>query len=77
MTLLEMSASYAASAEAIHSRIVRLRWEAREAEDSEYARALELRIRALVPIWRETRELAEVTARYYDRSYHAYAYYKL
>ena len=32
--------------------------------------------RALVPIWRETRELAEVTARYYDRSYHADAYYK-
>lgn len=77
MTLLELSASYTASAEAIHNRIVRLRREVRDAEDPEAARALELRIRALVPIWREMRELAVVTARYYDRSYHAYAYYKL
>lgn len=77
MTLLEMSVSYAASAEAIHGRIVRLRREARNAEDPESARALELRIRALVPMWREMRELAAVTARYYDRSYHAYACYKL
>lgn len=77
MTLLEMSASYAASAEAIHGRIVRLRGEARNASDPETVRALELRIRALIPILRETRELAVVTARYYDRSYHAYECYKL
>lgn len=77
MTLLEMSASYTASAEAIYTRILRLRREARNAADPESARELELRIRALMPILREARELAVVTARYYDRSYHAYECYKL
>lgn len=77
MTLLEMSASYAASAEAIQGRIMCLRREVRDAADPETARALELRIRALVPILREARELAAVTGRYYDRSYHAYECYKL
>lgn len=72
-----MSASYAASAEAIHGRILRLRGEVQRAPDPEAARMLELRIRALEPLWRESRELAVVTARYYDRSYHAYEYYKL
>lgn len=77
MTLLEMSASYAASAEAICERIARLRGEVHNTADPEAVQALELRIRALVPILREARELAVVIARYYDRSYHAYECYKL
>lgn len=77
MTLLEMSASYAASADAIYERMMCLRDKARNTVNPEEARALEIRIEALVPMLREARELAEVTARYYDRSYHAYGCYKL
>ena len=35
------------------------------------------RIRDLEPLHRESRQLAELTARYYDRGYHKNAYYTL
>ena len=57
MTLLEMSAVYADSAAALRLRIAELR-------------ALRARIAALDPLLREARALAELTAHYYDRSYH-------
>ena len=70
MTLLEMSAAYRSSADAIHGRIVELRaWE-RAQEDPEAAFRLRRRIDELMPLWREARELAALTAHYYDRSYH-------
>ena len=38
--------------------------------DAESARQLRRRIAELIPIWREMREIAALTNRYYDRSYH-------
>lgn len=70
MTLLEMSREYRESAEIIHARVVELRMLERAQTDVEAARRLRLRIAALMPLWREMRELATLTGRYYDRSYH-------
>ena len=38
--------------------------------DDEAARRLRQRIVDLMPMWREMRELAALTGRYYERSYH-------
>lgn len=77
MTLLELSVQYADSAAAIHSRIAELRAAERAQADAEAARLLRLRIQALLPLWREMRELAALTAHYYDRSYHKHERYTL
>ncbi|MEY8259317.1 hypothetical protein AALA80_03120 [Oscillospiraceae bacterium 50-60] len=70
MTLLEMSREYGASAEMIHARVVELRAMERAQTDGEAARRLRRRVAELMPMWREMRELAALTARYYERSYH-------
>ena len=77
MTLLEMSAAYRDNAAAIHGRIVELRTLERAQEDPEAAFRLRRRIDELTPLWREARELAVLTARYYDRSYHIHEKYTL
>ena len=77
MTLLEMSASYRSSAAAIHGRIVELRVLERAQADPEAAFRLRRRIDELTPLWREARELAALTAHYYDRSYHKHEKYTL
>jgi len=77
MTLLEMSVVYRDSAEAIHGRIVELRRLERFQTDSEAAFRLRRRIDELTPLWRESRELAALTAHYYDRSYHKHERYAL
>ena len=41
------------------------------------AEHLQRRIRDLEPLHRQTRQLAELTARYYDRGYRKNAYYTL
>jgi len=75
MTLLEMSASYQESAAAIHGRIVELRGLERAQTDPDVCFHLRRRIDELIPLWREARELAALTAHYYDRSYHRYEKY--
>lgn len=77
MTLFEMSASYRDSAAAIHGRIVELRGLERAQVDPEAAFRLRRRIDELTPLWREARELAALTAHYYDRSYHKHEKYTL
>lgn len=77
MTLLELSVQYASSASAIHGRIVELRAAERTQANAEAAQQLRLRINALIPLWREMRELAALTAHYYDRSYHKHEKYTL
>ena len=77
MTLFEMSASYRDSAAAIHGRIVELRVQERAQADPEAAFRLRRRIDELTPLWREARELAALTAHYYDRSYHKHEKYTL
>ena len=58
MTLLEMSVQYAARAAAIRERITMLRGMERQESDLETARSL---------LWQEARDLARLTAHYYDR----------
>ena len=77
MTLFEMSIEYEASADAIRARIRELRLAEREQADAEAARALRMRIAALIPLLRESRELAFLTAHYYDRGYHKHERYTL
>ena len=77
MTLLEMSVSYADSAALIRTRIAELRVAERTAPDPETARLFRIRAESLRPLWREMRELAVLTARYYDRSYHKHENYTL
>jgi len=68
VTLLELSTQYEQSAAALRSRISELRQAERIQEDEDRARALRLRIAALLPLLRECREIAHFTAHYYDRS---------
>ena len=77
MTLMELSVQYEDSAAAIRGRIAQLRIAEQEQADADAARALRLRIEALVPLLREARELAVLTAHYYDRSYHKHERYTL
>lgn len=77
MTLLEMSVFYAESADRIRLRIAQLRKAEQAERDPEAARRLRLRAESLQPMLREMRELAVLTARYYDRSYHRYDKYTL
>jgi hypothetical protein len=72
-----MSVYYADSAAAIRLRMAELGAAERAETDPEAARRLRTRIEALRPLLRETRELAVLTARYYDRSYHKYESYTL
>ena len=67
MTLLELSAVYAENAAVLHGRITELRRMVRLEPDRETARALQRRVEALLPLWREARSLARITAHYYGR----------
>ena len=62
MTLLEMSVVYAEHAAVIRSRIVELRGLTRQ----EAVQDLKRRVAALLPLWQEARDLARLTAHYYD-----------
>ena len=77
MTLAEMSGLYAESAAALRQRIAELRQSVREQEDEAERYALRRRIAELTPLLQETRELAALTARYYDRSYHRHERYTI
>ena len=77
MTLSEMSPLYAASADQLRQRIRELRSQQRLQADPATADALNNRIAALVPLLRQSRELAVLTERYYDRSYHKHDHYTL
>ena len=62
---------------ALRRRIGELRQAARELKDEEDRRLLRRRITELTPLLQETRELAALTAHYYDRSYHRHERYTL
>ena len=65
MTLLELSAVYAQGADQIYRRILELRLAQVSADPAE-AEALRSRIRELLPMWRDMREMTRLTAHYYD-----------
>ena len=70
MMLMELSITYRTSAQMLRQRIGELREERRGRTDPEEIGRLTRRIVELEPLLREARELAVVTARYYDRGYH-------
>lgn len=77
MTLMEMSEMYTQNADALRRRIILLREEARAQTSEDAARCLQRRIGELQPLLREARELATMTAHYYDRGYYRYEKYRL
>ena len=77
MTLSQLSFEYRAHADALNERIKELQ-PVREACADELERvALDERIHMLTTMLREARELAVLTARYYERGYRRNAKYTL
>ena len=70
MTRRELSAAYRQAAEAIAGRIRELNEAEKAAADPAQIDALRRRVAELRPLLREARELAELTAHYYERGYH-------
>ena len=77
MTLQQLSNQYQEGAQLLQQRIVSLRLEQARCGDRESAELLQQRIRQLEPLQRESRQLAELTARYYDRGYRRNAKYTI
>lgn len=77
MKLNELAVSYRNSAEQLAGRIAQLKQERERTEDETERRALELRIETLTTMYRETRDVAVVCERYYERGYCRNAKYRL
>ena len=69
MTLLEISRGYEEAAVPLRRRLRQLRKLLEQAEDPEEIWHIKRRIHELSPMLTEMNELAELTARYYDRGY--------
>lgn len=69
MTMREMAEEYREAAWRLKGRIKDLEAQAEECHSLEAGVAVEERIRALRAIWRETRDLAVLLERYYERGY--------
>ncbi len=77
MTLLELSVEYRAQAAALRQRMGKLREALEEDSDLPHRQQLEERVRCLNSIWRETRDVAVLLERYYERGYRRNAKYTL
>lgn len=69
MTLQEMSREYAASAQLLSAHLRVLRAKLRQSTDSEESWRLRQRIAVLSGVLTQTRELAQLTAHYYERGF--------
>ena len=69
MTLQELSHCYEESARLLRDRIRQLQRQRLEEQDPERIWQLDRRMAELLPMLRQARELAELTAHYYDRGY--------
>ena len=70
MTLAELSKDYEYAAQLLRKRLKFLRQELAKAEDPEEVWHLKRRIAELTPMLTQMNELAELTARYYERGYY-------
>ena len=77
MTLAELSASYESAAIPLRARLRELRQLLSEETDPEKIWHLQRRIAELTPMLTQMNELAELTARYYERGYYRNAKYTL
>lgn len=76
MTLRELSPQYAASARLLSQRLSALRFEKKHASGAERFQ-LERRIYALTEMLRQTNDLTELTAHYYERDYYRNESYRI
>lgn len=77
LKLKELAVSYRNSAQLLLQRMNRLRWEREHTNDPVERRQLEIRIETLQAMYRETRDIAVVCERYYERGYCRNAKYKI
>ena len=77
MTLREMSVLYEAAAVPLRRRLKELRQALKTAQDPEEIWQLKRRIAELTPMLTQANELAELTARYYERGYYRNEIYTL
>ena len=70
MTLAELSKDYEAAAVPLRRRLRELRNLLAQAEDPEEIWHIKRRIAELTPMLTQMNELAELTARYYERGYY-------
>ena len=70
MTLREMSKEYEAAAVLLRARLKKLRQLEAKATDPEELWHIRRRIAELTPMLTQMNELAELTARYYERGYY-------
>lgn len=77
MTLLRMAVDYRQSGELIRLRIAALKEAQQQTDDMDEKLRYEGRIRDLSAMYRDTREVALVLERYYDRGYHRNERYSL
>ena len=77
MTLLELSAEYRSSAQTLRLRITQLEEARPRIRDDIERICMDDRIKILETMWREARDLAVLTERYYDRGYRRNAKYTI
>ena len=70
MTLAELSKDYEAAAQLLRNRLRLLRKLQKQATEPEEIFRIKRRINELTPMLTEMNELAELTARYYERGYY-------
>ena len=70
MTLHEMSKDYEAAAVPLRNRLRQLRQLLRQTDDPQERWQLKRRIAELTPMLTQMNELAELTARYYEKGYY-------
>lgn len=70
MTLRELSRQYVQSADLLRLRLQALRAQLAQSDDPEEIWHIRRRIAELTPMLTQTNELAELTARYYERGYY-------
>lgn len=69
MCLADLSPGYAESARLLRSRMNQIRKALRETDDPDEKWHLQRRLAELTPMLTQVNELAELTARYYERGY--------
>ena len=77
MTLLELSAQYRAGAQLLRERLAKLRRMKKTAVDPDERFWLDRRIAVLTEMLRQSNELSELTAHYYERGVYRNESYRL
>ncbi|MEG0824156.1 MAG: hypothetical protein RSD46_00585 [Oscillospiraceae bacterium] len=77
MTLKELSRSYRISAERLQKRIDTLDEEQKKITNPEQRILMNQRLTTLRTMWREARDIAVLTERYYERGYRRSARYTI